>query len=219
MNALMKRGTMISALGLLALLTPTTASAQRSIGSYSGCKKLGTSAKAACMECVGRGGGIFYQVASKTCGDSPDMKPSTQAPTTNDAPPPRPKKMPSSASQYVTIPAGSFRPGRGADETTFDGSIEVGDATVTISHPFLMKTTEVTQAEWLFVMGDGGTNYDKACGDNCGIGGVSWRRTLDYLNALSKREGLEACYDLTEKQAEWTKGVSCTGYRLPTEAE
>ncbi len=211
----MKRLLTIGALGVVALFT-TSASAQQSIGTYSGCKKLGASAKAACLQCVGSGGGNFYQVASKTCGMAPGMKPSK--PAASEPPPARPKAMPKSGAQYVTIPAGTFRIGANPDE---DGASdkETFDATVTISRPFLMKTTEVTQGEWHFVMGDPPPYYEKGCGLDCPAGGVTWLRALDYLNALSKREGLEECYAVTGPKPVWTKGLSCTGYRLPTEAE
>lgn len=57
-------------------------------------------------------------------------------------------------------------------------------STVTLARPFLMKTTEVTQGEWHFIMGQPSESYDKACGDDCAVGYVSWRRALDYLRAV-----------------------------------
>ncbi|MFN0253877.1 MAG: formylglycine-generating enzyme family protein [Kofleriaceae bacterium] len=38
------------------------------------------------------------------------------------------------------------------------------------------------------------------------------------MNELSKREKLEACYTITKDKITW-KGLDCTGYRLPTDAE
>src|ERR1022692_2953424 len=44
---------------------------------------------------------------------------------------------------------------------------------------------------------------------------VSWWDAIRYCNLRSVKEGLPACYDLTTGRREPT----CTGYRLPTEAE
>ena len=40
-----------------------------------------------------------------------------------------------------------------------------------------------------------------------------------FANALSEKEGLEACYKIDGKNVSWPKGVACMGWRLPTEAE
>ena len=182
------------------------------ITTYSGCKRLSGEAKAACTACVG--GGNFYQPASKSCGAAPGMKKSKAFKT--EPPPPKPKSMPKR--EFVTVPAGTFEIGATAGEEGARDN-EIFDATVTISRPFLMQTIEVTQAEWYFMMGELTASYDKKCGLDCPVGYVSWRKALEYLNALSKKEGLELCYVFTAELAEWTKGAACTGYRLPTEAE
>ncbi len=202
---------------LLTLLSLTLvargASAQRSVGNYEGCNRLG-SAKAACLKCVG--GGNFWQVKEKSCGMAEGMHKSKAA--KSEPPPPKPKKMP--ASTYVTIPAGTFKMGAIDGEEGVNESKEIFDkAMVTITRPFAMKTTEVTNAEWYFVMDALTPSYKKACGLDCPVGNVTWTKALEYLNALSKKEGLEECYDLSGELAEWKKGVECTGYRLPTQAE
>jgi len=190
-----------------------SAAAQRSIGTYKGCNKLG-SAKDACLKCVG--GGNFYQTESKTCGLAPGMKKST--PMKAEPPPPKPKKMPKQT--YVTVPAGTFLIGAVQGEDMVDERREIFDkARVTISRSFMMKTTEVTDGEWYYVMGSVPASYRKACGLDCPVGHVTWRQALEYLNKLSKKEKLEECYDLSGELAVWKKGVECTGYRLPTQAE
>jgi len=204
---------MLFTLSVLTLLSGNAA-AQRSIGTPSGCKKLSGSAKQSCLACVG--GGNFWQKESKTCGLAPGMKKST--PMKADPPPPKPKSMPKQ--KYVTVPAGTFQIGAVAGEDMVDARREIFDkATVTISRPFLMKTTEVTNGEWYFMMGSLTPSYRKDCGLDCPVGDVSWTKALEYLNKLSKKEGLEECYDLSGDLAEWKKGVECTGYRLPTQAE
>jgi formylglycine-generating enzyme required for sulfatase activity len=67
------------------------------------------------------------------------------------------------------------------------------------------------------------------CGPNCPIENISWWDAIEYLNRLSSAEGLERCYTLTDcsgmpgfdlecKEVDF-EGVTCTGFRLPTEAE
>ena len=53
---------------------------------------------------------------------------------------------------------------------------------------------------------------------------VSWYDAVDFANALSQMEGLEACYEVTENSVGETVvdlplGLDRLGYRLPTEAE
>ena len=128
---------------------------------------------------------------------------------------------------FVEIPAGSFmmgspdgEAGRGSDETRHK---------VTITRPYLLQATEVTQGQWREVMGTSPSHF-KGCGDECPVETVNWWEAIAYLNKLSDREGLEACYVLSGcdgkrpgegmecKDVTW-KGLGCTGYRLPTEAE
>jgi formylglycine-generating enzyme required for sulfatase activity len=70
---------------------------------------------------------------------------------------------------------------------------------VTISKPFFMQTTEVTQGQWREVMGNN-PSFFKDCGDDCPVEMVSWNDVRDFVRNLNQKEG-------TEK------------YRLPTEAE
>lgn len=129
---------------------------------------------------------------------------------------------------WVRIPAGEFRmgspdgePGRGSDE----GPVH----TVRITRPFLMQATEVTQGQWRALMGNNPSNF-KNCGDECPVESVSWWDALAYANALSRKEGLPECYRLTGCSGRpgdgsyqcgdaGFQGLSCRGYRLPTEAE
>lgn len=197
---------------ILVLALPSPAYAQASIGTTSGCKALSGSARSACEKCVATQN--FYQVKSKTCGLAPGMKKTRSLPVEKG--PDKPKRMPKST--YVTVPAGSFAIGAKSTERGSSDK-EVFESTVTITRPFLMKATEVTQAEWHFVMGAASPSYDKACGGDCAVGHVTWLQALEYLNELSKQDGLEPCYELSRAKVVWTKGLACAGYRLPTEAE
>ena len=98
---------------------------------------------------------------------------------------------------FVRIPAGTFTMGSPADEPGRDN--DETQHQVTISRPFSLQTTEVTQGQWKTVMG-GNPSYFKDCGDPCPVEQVSWNDVQEFIRKLNEREG-------TNK------------YRLPTEAE
>ncbi len=104
---------------------------------------------------------------------------------------------PTLSAQFVLIPAGTYtmgspsnEPGRIDNETQHQ---------VTISRPFYMQTTTVTQGQWQKVMGSN-PSYFKSCGDECPAERVSWDDVQDFIKKMNSMEG-------TDK------------YRLPTEAE
>jgi len=112
---------------------------------------------------------------------------------------------------YVRIAPGTFTMGSpDAEEERQDVETQ---HSVTITRAFCMKTTEVTQGEW---QAEAGMNpsYFEGCGPNCPVEQVSWEDAVWYANALSRREGLPECYSDST-----FLGLTCTGYRLPTEAE
>jgi formylglycine-generating enzyme required for sulfatase activity len=138
---------------------------------------------------------------------------------------------------WVHIETGELTLGSPPDEPGHDPA-EVRRV-VRITRPFLLKQTEVTQAEWQQVMG---TNpaWFAACGLDCPVERVSWYDALEYLNRLSRAEGRSACYELSGCRGAPGGGCSrsksdcvggfvcddvrfvglgCDGYRLPTEAE
>lgn len=116
---------------------------------------------------------------------------------------------------FVKIPAGRFTQGSPSSEYGHDDN-EV-QREVTISRAFLLKATEVTQGEWRALMGNNPSHFS-ACGDDCPVENVSWFDAVDYLNRLSTQEGFESCYAISGESVTF-KGLSCKGYRLPTEAE
>jgi formylglycine-generating enzyme required for sulfatase activity len=121
------------------------------------------------------------------------------------------------------IPPGSFTMGSPEDER---GRLD--DETqhqVTLTRGFWLKETEVTQAEWQAVMGNNPSLY-WSCGDTCPVETVNWWAAAQFCNALSSLQGLSQCYTLSGcdtspgSQCDAISEVdSCTGYRLPTEAE
>ena len=125
---------------------------------------------------------------------------------------------------YVLIPPGTFMMGSPPDEEgRFHNETQ---HEVTITRPFLMKSTPVTQAEWESLMRN---NPSKFRGSERPVERVSWFDAIAFCNALSRKEGLEEAYILTDLKGRpgeeghsanvaW-KGLDCLGYRLPTEAE
>jgi formylglycine-generating enzyme required for sulfatase activity len=70
---------------------------------------------------------------------------------------------------------------------------------VTLTKPFYMQTSEVTQGQWVAVMGVNPSMYQN-CGDNYPVDKVSWNDVDEFITRLNLREN-------TDK------------YRLPSEAE
>jgi formylglycine-generating enzyme required for sulfatase activity len=97
--------------------------------------------------------------------------------------------------EFVLIPEGSFWMG----SVGYKNKNEKPQHQVTISQPFYLQTTPVTQGQWQKVMRDNPSEF-KDCGDNCPVESVSWDDVQDFINKLNKMEG-------------------AVNYRLPTEAE
>ncbi len=115
---------------------------------------------------------------------------------------------------FVQIPAGTFMMGSPSSEPNRDS--DETQHRVTLTKPFYMQTTEVTQGQWRAVMGtmtitqgclfpmkvqvpNNPSNFS-SCGDNCPVERVSWNDCQEFIQKLNQREG---------------NGT----YRLPTEAE
>jgi len=125
-------------------------------------------------------------------------------------------------SVLVSLPAGQFTMGSPAGEEGRDGD-EVQHEVV-LSRGFLLGETEVTQAEYRAVVGDNPSRFSGFFGDLFGgnpdlpVECVSWLDAVSFCNALSRRVGLEEAYVVNGCDVTW-RGVSCPGFRLPTEAE
>lgn len=105
------------------------------------------------------------------------------------------KAAPLNGSKFVPIPAGTFQMGSPKSETG-----RFSDETqhpVTITQPFEMQTTQVTQSEWEKVMGN---NPSRFKGSSRPVERVSWDDVQKFISKLN------------ESQSEYV-------YRLPTEAE
>jgi formylglycine-generating enzyme required for sulfatase activity len=98
---------------------------------------------------------------------------------------------------FVLIPSGTFMMG--------SPSSEVGrypnetQHQVKISKSFYMQTTEVTQGQWVKVMGYN-PSRDQNCGNDCPVENVTWNEIKTFIDKLNHLESTDT-------------------YRLPTEAE
>ncbi|MBM4284603.1 MAG: formylglycine-generating enzyme family protein [Deltaproteobacteria bacterium] len=99
--------------------------------------------------------------------------------------------------KFVLIPAGTFQMGSEKGES---GRLDNEEQhQVTISRPFYLQTTEVTQGQWQQVMGHNPAKFNQN-GDDSPVERVSWDDAQAFLAKLNQMEK--------------------TGqYRLPTEAE
>ena len=135
------------------------------------------------------------------------------------------------------VPAGSFTMGSSADEAGRDEDETPRE--VTLTRGFWLGEHEVTQRQWRTLMGTSPA-FLGACGDECPVESVSWFDAVAFAERASAREGLEGCYELVGCRGEpgggcppgedWChgdfvceevrfRGLDCSGYRLPTEAE
>ncbi len=110
--------------------------------------------------------------------------------------------------KFAYIRSGSFMIGSGLSpsviETKYGGDAkwyndEWPQHEVSLTKSFYIQTTEVTQRQWMAVMGNNPSGF-KNCGENCPVDKVSWYDVQEFIRRLNQQEG-------TDK------------YRLPTEAE
>lgn len=106
----------------------------------------------------------------------------------------------------VLIPAGEFMMGSAAGRADEKPPHRVRIAA------FYMDTYLVTQEQYEMLMR---SNPSRWKNPKQPVEQVRWSDAVRYLNARSRAEGLQPCYDLKT----WGCDFSASGYRLPTEAE
>lgn len=132
----------------------------------------------------------------------------------------------------ISIPTGKFSMGQTGIVTPVHSVI--------INRAYYLGRYEVTQKEWISVMGSWnpdpyGYSNNFGVGDNYPVYWISWYAALVYCNKRSIAEGLTPCYTINSSTdpADWGSiptssnstwdAVTCNftakGYRLPTEAE
>jgi formylglycine-generating enzyme required for sulfatase activity len=142
------------------------------------------------------------------------------------------------------VASGTFQMGSPANEPC-RGSDETQHS-VTLTRPFEIMATEVTQEAFEKLMGYNPSHFT-TCGATCPVEQVSWHEAAAYCNALSIQEGLIACYvsqgsgnscsstEHCDQDEVCLQGAcssydvapafsaakiyACSGFRLPTEAE
>ena len=94
---------------------------------------------------------------------------------------------------------------------------------VTLTRSFFFSKTEVTQAQYYAVMGNNPSYYKTEelgyRSENNPVENISWLGAIEFVNALSKKEGLPLCYNPDGSLKVAGTIYDCKGYRLPTEAE
>ena len=100
--------------------------------------------------------------------------------------------------EFTLIPAGAFTMGRNPNFE--DGrNDELPAHRVQIKKPFYMQITEVTQEQWVSVMG---SNPSKFKARSNPVEQVSWDDIQGFLKKLNEKEGCNGCYRLPS-EAEW----------------
>ena len=100
--------------------------------------------------------------------------------------------------KFMHIPAGSFTMGSPPDDPS--RASDERQHKVTISKPFYLQTTEVTQGQWVRVMGNN-PSYFNNCGNDCPVERVSWIDAQEFIRRLNQMEGTDKYRPPTE--AEW----------------
>ncbi len=129
------------------------------------------------------------------------------------------------------IPSGTFTMGSPSGEVGQDP--DETQHMVTISRSFFLGQKEVTQGQWKAL--SGGINPSAhPDGDAGPVERLDWYSAVAFANARSAAERLASCYTLTgctDAANGWKDGLhsgctgatfaglTCTGYRLPTESE
>lgn len=110
----------------------------------------------------------------------------------------------------VYVEGGMFEMGSNDSDAGLD---EKPVHSVTLSSYYIGKY-EVTQQQWQDVMGN---NPSSSEGSDKPVTNVTWYDCVEFCNALSRKAGLEECYEISDNNV--TLNMNSNGYRLPTEAE
>ena len=110
--------------------------------------------------------------------------------------------------EFVWLPSGDFVMGATQGRTAMHR--------VSITQPFYISTTEVTQGLYESVMD---RNPSEVRNEDYPVTNISWYDAIEFANQLSAQQGLPECYVISDTGVSFPKGTQCQGYRLPTEAE
>lgn len=135
--------------------------------------------------------------------------------------------------RFRLLPAGTFTMGSPEDEpgqNSYDMHETLHE--VTLTTPFYMQTKEITNENWnaLIVANSFGVNPSESnTADDYPVVNINWFEAAFFAVILSRGEGRTACYIMTDCSDELPGqnyecnsveiSETCTGYRLPTEAQ
>jgi formylglycine-generating enzyme required for sulfatase activity len=130
---------------------------------------------------------------------------------------------------WVALCAATYMMGPAIGDRAFTGETR---RQVTLTRPFEILESEVTQQMFEEVMGFNPSTYSEdgdrdPCGRDCPVESVLWDQAAAFCNALSEQEGFDTCYVCEgegeeidcERDERFETPYDCPGYRLPTEAE
>jgi len=100
--------------------------------------------------------------------------------------------------KFVFIPPGTFV--MGSPENEKGRHDDEHQHVVTLTTGFYCQVTEVTQGQWVEVMGNNPSHFQD-CGDDCPVEFVSWKDCQEFIMELNRREGRNK-YRLP-REAEW----------------
>jgi formylglycine-generating enzyme required for sulfatase activity len=109
--------------------------------------------------------------------------------------------------QWSLIPAGSFVFGSPPNTTPCRGAYPEDEVNVTLTRPFEMAKTEVTQYQWKSVGLEMPPQLKEE--DWLPVTWINFYHALAFCNELSKKEGYEPCYDLSSCRGEFA--APCPG--------
>ena len=125
---------------------------------------------------------------------------------------------PQNKEEYVTVNGGTFNMGEDPDGQGKNVHAETVGT-------FVMSATEITVGKYAKVTGKTRNWYadDSDANDKNLPVTATWEESLEFCNALSKKDGLIPCYSSKKNprtgKLEYTWNKSANGWRLPTEAE
>lgn len=126
---------------------------------------------------------------------------------------------------WCSLPKGTFSMGSDAKDICRD-PLDETQHDVVLTHDLLLQQYETTRGQYKQRMGYDPTQVSCSSGppDSCPVSYLSWHEAAAYCNELSKSAGISFCYTCLGKVPDVTCSSStsfstCSGYRLPTEAE
>ncbi|MFA5498475.1 MAG: SUMF1/EgtB/PvdO family nonheme iron enzyme [Candidatus Cloacimonadia bacterium] len=125
--------------------------------------------------------------------------------------------------EYFIVPGMIYVQGGLFEMGSADGYVEERPVHNVELSSFLIGKYEVTQSEWIEIMGENPSFFE---GAERPVEQISWYDAIEYCNKRSVNEGLEPTYSIkgVTNPELWSEGVvecnwNSNGYRLPTEAE